>query len=198
MIDNQLDFIDKGILAGVFIAIGACVNMTLGGIAGALFFGVGLLSILYLGLNLFTGKAGLVVEEKYNIFKLLAVWVMNATGAILAGWAVSVATPATQEVAEAVWAARLSTPPLILAVKGLFCGILMYIAVSGYRDSKKIEFVILPVSVFILCGFCHCVADMAYFGMASNKYNLIDAWPLIPVTIGNFLGCIIPPLVKAK
>ena len=48
----------KSILAGIAIAIGAYINLKLGGIAGAVFFSVGLYLVCNFGLNLYTGKVG--------------------------------------------------------------------------------------------------------------------------------------------
>lgn len=64
---------------------------------------------------------------------------------------------------------------------------LMYIAVTAYKANQKIEFVILPVMVFILAGFYHSIADMAYAAMANLKVR--DAWPILITIVGNFIGC---------
>ena len=45
------------VLAGFMISVGGYINLTLGGIAGALFFAIGLLTILHFHFDLFTGKA---------------------------------------------------------------------------------------------------------------------------------------------
>jgi nitrite transporter NirC len=54
-------------LAGVFISIGGTVFISLASagnkLAGAIFFAVALLSICILGLFLFTGKVGYMVED---------------------------------------------------------------------------------------------------------------------------------------
>lgn len=51
------------ILAGMMIAIGGIINLSIGGIAGALLFSMGLLTILTLRFELFTGKAGLLATR---------------------------------------------------------------------------------------------------------------------------------------
>ena len=52
---------------------------------------------------------------------------------------------------------------LILA---FFCGMLMYIAVDGYKSKGNPVILFLGVSVFILAGFEHCIANMFYFTVA--------------------------------
>ena len=67
----------NSLLAGVFISIGGTVFVSLasGGnkIEGAIFFAIALLSICMLGLFLFTGKVGYMVEDhsKTAILSLL-------------------------------------------------------------------------------------------------------------------------------
>ena len=49
------------IIAGIMIGIGGLVNLSIGGVAGAIVFSVGLLTIIYYQFALFTGKAGLFI-----------------------------------------------------------------------------------------------------------------------------------------
>ena len=77
--------------------------------------------------------------------------------------------------------------PLVVTVLGIFCGLLMYIAVFGFAKSNKPIFIIMPVAFFILCGFNHCVADMFYLSVGCTKF--IELLPLIPTTLGNIIGC---------
>ena len=53
----MIEFV-KSILAGIAIAIGAYINLKIGGIAGAVLFSVGLFLVCNFGLNLYTGKVG--------------------------------------------------------------------------------------------------------------------------------------------
>lgn len=55
---KDISYFTKAFLAGLMISIGGFVNLSLGGIAGALFFAVGLYAICALELNLYTGKIG--------------------------------------------------------------------------------------------------------------------------------------------
>ena len=73
----------------------------------------------------------------------------------------------------------------------------MYIAVFGYKKTGNIVVLILPVAVFILSGYNHCVADMFYIQMGMTQWS--DFISLIPTTIGNLIGaCMIPLGVKAQ
>lgn len=50
------------ILAGMLITLGAILYLTIGNVVGAIMFSLGLLTILYFKLELFTGKAGLLAN----------------------------------------------------------------------------------------------------------------------------------------
>lgn len=67
----------KSILAGIAIAIGAYINLKLGGIAGAILFSVGLFLVCNFGLKLYTGRVGYTGIRK-NLLILLG----NAVGSL--------------------------------------------------------------------------------------------------------------------
>ncbi len=188
----------KAFMAGVFISIGGAVFLALAPenkIAAALFFTVGLFGVLFYGFNLYTGKIGYAVNEKpkYLLF-LLLVLCGNLLGTLGAGLLVRLALPSAAEYGAAVSAAKLDLPLLSVFIKAVFCGILMFFAVDGYRRLEKgflkAVAVVLGVAVFILAGFEHCVADMFYFtaGGAWSPYAAL--WILIAVA-GNSVGSII-------
>lgn len=70
---------------------------------------------------------------------------------------------------------------------GIGCGFLMTVAVKGFQKTGNYLFVVLPVAVFILSGFNHCVADMFYIWLGADTWR--DFLSLIPTTIGNIIGC---------
>ncbi len=70
---------------------------------------------------------------------------------------------------------------------------MMYIAVTGFQMSKNYLFLIAPVAIFILAGFAHCIADMAYVWVADTGFK-----NLIPVTIGNAIGANLIPIFTNK
>ena len=186
MDEVRYDFI-SAIAAGALIAIGAAVNLTIGGIAGAALFCVGLAAILYFGFSLYTGKAGLLLWGAIPFYRLMMIWVGNWVGASAAGFLLWFCNPDLSVAATELWQTRLSMGIRPLFFKSVFCGMLMYIAVTSYKKTEKIEFVILPVMVFILAGFCHSIADMAYASIASIR--AIELWPLLIVSFGNLIGC---------
>ena len=188
-------------LAGVFISIGGTVFISLasGGnkLAGAILFAVALLSICILGLFLFTGKVGYMVEDhsKPAILALLCGLGGNFIGATLFGVALSYALPSVQQYAVTMCEKKLDLNLMGVLLLAIMCGILMYTAVHIYKTAKSIAGIIFCVPVFILCGFEHSIADMFYFAVArafSFKYVLF----IIIVIVGNAIGGMLIPFVK--
>lgn len=177
------------ILAGFLIAMGGIINLTLGGIPGALFFSLGLLTIVTSEYELFTGKAGLLTTGEIKPWELCKIWLGNFIGAIACAWMASQIPSAEILVnkASAIVALRSGQPAMINLLLGIYCGILMYIAVTGFKNSQSYLFIVMPVAFFILCGFNHCVADMFYTSLGATEWK--HYLHLIPTTIGNIIGC---------
>jgi len=180
-------------LAGVFISIGGTVFISLasGGnkLAGAILFAVALLSICILGLFLFTGKVGYIVEDhsKNAILALLCGLGGNFIGATLFGVLLSYALPSVHEFAITMCESKLKLNLLGVLLLAFMCGILMYTAVHIYKSTKSIAGIVFCVPVFILCAFEHSIADMFYFWMCMN-WSAESVIRLIVITLGNAVG----------
>lgn len=187
------------ILAGIFISIGCIIYLTIGGVAGALLFSVGLLSVLHFNAALFTGKAGGLATSAITPIKLATIWCGNFIGCALVVAAIfflplgqTLALPAT-----IIAVNRINNLWITNIILGIICGILMYSAVAqkGYVAS-------MCVATFILAGTNHCVADMFYLILACAGDPIIipaALFTLLCTTAGNIIGCnIIPLLTKEK
>ena len=85
-----------------------------------------------------------------------------------------------------------------LILKGMFCGILIYLAVEGFKKSKtdigKYVILILCVGAFIVCGFEHSIADAFYFSLSNDIFSTIPA--LLLITLGNTIGGLLFPFIN--
>ncbi len=187
-----------GIKAGIMIAIGgsvflACENRYI----GAILFSVALLSICLKGYSLFTGKVGYLPENhsKEAVKILLCGLLGNIISTILLGYAVSFANPALHEAAIGICEAKLSQEALQTFVRAFFCGVLMYMAVSTYREKGTLAGIFFCVPVFILSGFEHSIANMFYFG-ASGMVNMDSIIYLAVVVAGNSVGGMAMPILN--
>ncbi len=193
----------NGILAGILIAIGGSVFLACYGdgslvsrTVGAIFFSVALLCICLKGYALFTGKVGFMPEKHDKDAFSVLLWglVGNAIATVLIGLALRSAVPALAAPAELICTAKLTQAWWQTLVRGILCGILMYLAVSIYRDRKTVIAILFCVPVFILSGFEHSIANMFYFG-AAGILNLDSALYLFLVVVGNSVGGMLLPLL---
>ena len=198
------------ILAGVMIGIGGVVFLSIENpVIGSVLFATGLLTILAFKLNLFTGKAPYMCQNnlKYCGFVGL-VWLGNFIGTGLTALLIR-STKIYDKIitrCAAIAVAKVEDTLISLFILGVLCGILMYIAVDTYnKQSQDKNFsatvlTIFCVSVFILSGFEHSVADMFYFMLVLP----ITQWfiPLVVISIGNILGgnafCLINKIISEK
>ncbi len=188
----------SGVCAGILIAIGGCVYLACDNrYAGAVLFSVALLCICYKGYGLFTGKVGFM-PEKYDRDAwevLLAALLGNAIGTFACGYAVRFGMPALGNAAEILCQGKLdsqSFPQTLL--RAVFCGVLMYLAVSIFRDHKTPVGILFCIPVFILSGFEHSIADCFYFA-ASGIVSWRACGFLWTVILGNSLGGVLLPLL---
>lgn len=188
----------SGICAGIMISIGgtvflACDNRYI----GAVLFSVALLCICLKGYSLFTGKVGFIPEKhgKEEFSVLLLGLLGNAVSTIICGFCIRFAMPAIGDNAFTICSAKMELGFGSALIKGIFCGILMYMAVSIYRDhNKNIVGILFCIPVFILCGFEHSIADMFYF--AASGIKSIKAFGFIwTIILGNAFGGMLPPVL---
>ena len=194
----MLKLIIDGIKAGIMIAIGGSVFLSCENrYIGAILFSVALLCICLKGYSLFTGKVGYLPENhsKEAVKILLCGLLGNIVSTILLGFAVSFANPALGEAAKVICEAKLSQEALQTFVRAFFCGVLMYMAVSTYREKGTLAGIFFCVPVFILSGFEHSIANIFYFG-ASGIINMDSIIYLAVVIAGNSVGGMAMPILN--
>lgn len=191
----------SGISAGILISIGGSIYLSCENkVVGAVLFSVALLCICYKGYSLFTGKIGFIPEkhDKEAVSVLLLGLLGNAIGTIAFGYLLRFAIPAMGTAAETLCQAKLDNQALWQTfVRGIMCGILMYLAVSIFRDKKTPLGILFCIPVFILSGFEHSIADIFYFATSGivSLQAFVFLWTVIA---GNAVGAVILPLLNYK
>ena len=185
------------ILAGIAISVGCIINLTIGGVPGAILFSMGLGAILVFGWNLFTGKVGLLAKNEITPKELIEILIGNFIGVLSTAAAISL-TPVGEKIINSemlnnIINTRLSNSWIENLILGVFCGLLMYIAVFAYKTSGNFIMITFPVAVFILSGFNHCIADMFYLSLGNANLSC-----LVPIVLGNALGAQIIPLLDKR
>lgn len=187
---NILTTLKKSIIGGFLIGFGGTVYLNMDNkIVASFLFGLGLFTIINFELNLYTGKIGYLSKENWK--EILLTLIGNFIGTNVFAFLVlqtRLAEKLKEAVAPAV-ALKLSDNLLSTFILGIFCGILMYIAVGTFKKLPNILgtlAVFLCVAVFILAGFEHCVANMFFFALSSSPADYL--LPLLVTIAGNSLG----------
>lgn len=186
--------------AGLAISVGGTVYLSVENkIVGSLLFAVGLYAIVLNGLYLYTGKIGYLPgqEAKKAYAGMLAItWLGNLSGTGLGALAVRFCRiRGIGDTARTISETKLSDAPLSIFLLAVFCGLLMYIAVDGFKEKGNPLILFVCVSVFILCGFEHCVANMFYFWL-SDAWSVKAVIYLAFMTLGNSIGGMLLPGIK--
>ena len=195
----------SGFISGLLIAIGATVylSMLAGGqgeyhakILGSLFFGVGLYGIIIFDTWLYTGKVGNTLNEKPSYLLDLLICVLgNLIGVVLLSLLISVTRygESLQAQASILVAQKQNDSWYSILFLAFMCGVMIYIACKGHaicpNPIGKIILCFLAVSVFILCGFEHVVANASYYAYAHFS-NLKAFGYFALMALGNGLGAI--------
>ncbi len=196
-----------GIFAGLAIGLGslaftltsAYLTSKEGLMFASMLFSVGLILVCVLGLQLYTGKIGVVFDNREklaeNAINLPIMLVGNAIGAFALGILCHFIFMNVPDIATRIEAISIAkTVSKNVFLEGIFCGALVYIAVYCYKNFQnwgmKIIGIIVAVTLFVYCGFQHCIANMFYFGMAFN-WNIDMLWNLLLVILTNSVGALL-------
>ena len=208
-----------GIYAGLAIGFGGLLNILMntafdanpiwGRILGSLLFPIGLTLVCFLGLNLFTGKIGYVLDNNKSYLGFLALaYIGNILGSLLIGVFCLLVFKGTGvygtawKISEGKMVAFEFLPIMKMFAGAVLCGVCVYAAVFCYKTFKqvwlKVIGIFIPIFLFVFFKFDHCVANMFYFTFGWNYGNPLSYLNIIVVTLGNSLGSIVlNELVKA-
>lgn len=182
--------IRSSILAGVAIGIAGFGYLAIGGLAGAVLFAFGLLTVVGYKLKLYTGTAGFI--NKGDLPDLLVILLGNIVGCLLVGLLTRVSNLDLQAAAQKILEVRLQNGALRCGLLGIGCGFIMTTAVTFSREKNYLP-LLFGVPLFIICGFTHCVADAFYYlsvpaaFLKAHWLEIIGVY--VSIVIGNFIGC---------
>lgn len=184
--------------AGLLISVGGFVYLstkTASPYLAAFLFSIGLSSIIAFKLYLFTGKIGYVLEnEKGYLIDLAVCYLGNVIAAILGGYLLTLTRVDLTAVSTALAQVKLGDNPLSVFILSVFCGMMIFLAVEVQKTELhpvwKLFGTIMPVMVFILSGFEHCIANVFYYSYA-NAWNVKTVLYVLLTTVGNGIGSII-------
>ncbi len=210
--------------AGTFVAFGGTLSVIVGygfpevtamnpsmqKILSGLVFPIGLILVVILGAELFTGNNGLlmpgVLKGSYGWKSVVKNWTVvyfsNFAGAMFFLWLfvyyAGITAPEPYHSAiTGIAEAKCSMPWLVCMVKGIganWCVCLaVWLALAGHNLVEKVLGCFLPVMAFVVLGYEHCIANMYFvpLGMLEGANITVGQFicaNLIPSTIGNIIG----------
>lgn len=206
------------IYAGVFISLAAILstvasvgitNYSIAKILSGLVFPIGLILVIFLKTELFTGNSLLIIpllEHKITIKELLKNWLLVYLGNLCGALIISLLflnTPLKEILTDSlikIAHTKISYSLVTSLVLGFMCNFLVCTAVYLSTITKdtvgKIFVIIIPIFTFIVLSLEHSVANMFYLSIGYLLDNTISVKDillnnLLPVTIGNILGGLI-------
>lgn len=218
MKNDPLRFFVRSFMAGAYLGIAAILSYTLGAllndhsvigkIAVAGTFGIGLVAIVYLGAELFTGNCFVtimpVLKKELRIRDIVPMWLTcylgNMVGIaficflfIKSGSQEKIMIPYLQ----GVMTAKLNFDVMELLIRGILCNFIVCVAAySGVKikdETAKLIVIMILVMTFVLPGFEHCIANGGIFAMGLTQLGSSMDWSVLPLhmlisTLGNIIG----------
>lgn len=214
----------SAILAGAFIAIGGILSLIVGfgfpeitagnpslqRLLSGMMFPIGLILVVVLGAELFTGNNAMLIpgymKRDFTLSAVIRNWsivyIGNLIGAVTFTWllvytvGLTSSEPYHSSVIGIGMAKTSMTWPVVL-VKGIganwFVCLGVWLALSGHTFFEKALGCWLPVMAFVVLGYEHSIANMFYLPLA-----MLEGAPLsvdtcltnniLPATIGNIIG----------
>lgn len=214
---SHVGYFAASVLAGMFVAFGGLVSLTVGGfltaagiawtkLAAAFSFTSALSLVIMAGCELFTGNnlvmaAGVLTKRVHLVdaMKLwLFCWLGNYAGAWLAVglyWYTGLMSGATAAYAASVAVAKVSLSIPQMFLRAILCNILVCLAVwcsfKMKSESGKLIMIFWCILVFMVSGFEHSIANMSMVGLAVLD-GTVSFWAYVRsvgiVTMGNMAG----------
>ncbi len=199
--NSNFKILVRGILAGILISIGGTIYLLCESkMLGAFLFSIGLFTICCYGFNLYTGKIGYIVDKDLSYLKELGLTLIgNLIGTVSCGYLLHLTRSGEKliEIARSICDVKLSDSLMSIFILSIFCGMIMYLAVDLFKrlkDFGRYVGIFMGITVFILAGFEHCVANMFYFSVA-NTWSLNTILYVFMMIIGNSVGSIVLALL---
>ncbi|MCQ2969604.1 MAG: formate/nitrite transporter family protein [Clostridium sp.] len=221
--NNKVGYLISAMLAGVYVGMAIMLIFTIGGLLTAsgaastriimgIAFGGALSLVVFAGSELFTGNNFVMTVGSLNktvswvdtVKVWIAAFIGNLTGSILAGYMFFFTGLAKGPVGEFIAntaATKMSLPASELFFRGIFCNILVCLAVwCTFRckdDVSKLIMIFWCLFIFITSGFEHSVANMTLLtiGLLAPGTAAVSISGYIYnigiVTLGNMVGGIL-------
>lgn len=179
------------VLAGMAIGLAGTVYLSVDNkLIGSVLFSFGLITIIIQGWSLYTGKVG-STNLRHFWPGIVCMLCGNFIGTLIISAMLNLTRlgPNLRFAASQIMQVKLSDTWWSVLTLSIFCGIMMKLAVEGYKRpyNEHLILITLPIMIFILCGFEHSIANMFYMNLALC-YSLKSIGYIFLMIVGNAIG----------
>lgn len=205
----------QGILAGMYISLGAIgyfkaagslADPGMGAFLGAVVFPFGIIAILLMQAELFTSDSMVMIavyDGRTKFYRILSILILilvaNLIGAVftaLLSHGAGIFNESTLTLIMSKASHKVHMTPMQMFLSGILCNIVVStgvcLAYSCKDEIAKVVVLWLAITVFVLTGTEHVVANMYYLFMAyfaGGSITLLEIfYSLLIVALGNFIG----------
>lgn len=203
------------IYAGVFISLAGILstvasltidNYSLAKLLSGIVFPIGLILVIFMKTELFTGNSLLIIpllKKDITLKQLSKNWLIvylgNLCGALIISLLI-INTPLREVIGNkmiSIANTKVSFNIIEAIILGILCNFLVCLAVFLSSNAKstveRIIVIFLPIFTFVTLSLEHSVANMSYLSIGyllDNNITIIKILlnNLLPVTIGNIIG----------
>lgn len=217
--DETGRFFARSIVAGLYLGLATILSSTLGAllfktnliaskIAVAGSFGIGLVIIVILGSELFTGNCFTtlipVYGKKLKFKQIIPMWIVcylgNFVGISLICFLFIKSGSNHELISEYIKNTidgKLAFEAMQLFIKAILCNFIVcvgaYVGMKMEDDTAKTIIMMIVVMAFVLPGFEHSIANMGYFSLGVTLFGADYNWVMLPLhmlisTFGNMIG----------
>lgn len=190
----MIKILRKSISAGFLIGLSGYISLMCDNkYISAMLFCVGLYTICFYSLNLYTGMTGYLWNNKRK--RYISTLCLTLIGNIIGCVIISIC-PLPQNIYVELQGMIAQKTIGSAIFESFLCGSLMFIAVDMYKTNKNPTGIFLAVPAFILSGMEHSIAN-TYYLLASKEWDFIPY--ILICIIGNTMGAIFTNiLIKGK
>lgn len=221
---NYGKFAVLAILAGAYIAFGGILSLTIGfgfpeitatnpslqKLLSGFMFPIGLILVVLLGAELFTGNNALLIpaymKKHYGIWPIIKNWTLVYFGNLVGALAFTyfmvhicelTASDPYHSAIIKIAEAKVSMDWVVVFLKGIganWCVCLaVWLALSSRSFVGKMLGCWLPVMAFVALGYEHSIANMFFIPLGIMEGANVSIWQsittnFIPATLGNIVG----------
>ncbi|MFI3329471.1 MAG: formate/nitrite transporter family protein [bacterium] len=193
----------KSILAGMSIAFGAIAYVLTfdQGIVGPALFSIGILLVIEFDFKLFTSyvpKYAPLGKEDHrlnanlhylrNCLIVVAANFIGAASVAVIVYHTRISDGTFASTIEYIAHHKVEDGLLSVFIMSVFCGLIIACICKAEKWKNNVLYIVILISVFIICGFDHVVANSFYLVYSGELWSVTGLIYILINLLGNFIG----------